>query len=351
MLEADIMKHCMETIRRFPAVKRVREKKEGIHRGLYGADAFLEITTDWGPVQAAVKVIRIPKAPILQHLIMTEKKREVPRILLAEYVQANVAEDLKNHRIHFVDCQGNAFLYFPGKIFVDIQGRRPKKESAKNQTALFQPKGMQLLFVLLTQEKAINEPIRVMMKKAGIAFERTATSIKELKDKGFVYQDKDRRLRFIHKKDLMERWLANYCDRLRPKLVIGTYRIRPSLQAHVEDTLKTALADAPKAYALGGGVGADLLTGYYRGPAIDIFIDPAYAGRIKEALNLIPAKDTNVTLLNLFTPDILFEGRNGHPVANPLLVYAELLCHGGDRERDTAAMVYNRYLKTVFHED
>jgi hypothetical protein len=351
MLENNILKSCIERIRQIPAVKSVQEKKREVRNGPAIHDATLEILTDWGPLQLVAEIKKTIKRPMLQHLLLMKKDNLVPLILLAEYVNTAIGEDLRKNRINFIDCQGNAFLYIPGKIFVDIQGKKPVKEIEKTQTALFQPKGMQLLFVLLTQENAINEPIRVLKQKAGIAFERTATAITELKTKGFVFETKDKRLQFVNKRNLLEKWLANYGDRLRPKLVLGAYKIAPSAAEQAPDLLQKAFPDDNGNYAIGGGLAGDLLMHYYRGPTTEIFVLPDQVGKVCRTLKLIPARETDATLLNLFTPAVIYQKQNlPHPIAHPLLIYAELLYQGGDRAAEAAGQIYDAYLKPDLNE-
>jgi hypothetical protein len=351
MLESDILKNCIEKIRKIPAIKKVQEKKMEIHNGLTRIDATLEIWTEWGPLKLDAEIKRTIIRPMLQHLLLIRKDLDVPFILLAEYINAAVANDLKKNHINFIDCQGNAFLDIPGKIFVDIQGKKLAKDIEKTQTALFQPKGMQLLFVLLTQENAINEPIRILKQKAGIAFERAATAITELKNKGFVFETKDKQLQFVNKRNLFEKWLANYSDRLRPKLVLGVYKIAPSAAEKAPELLRKAFPDDERSYAIGGGLAGDLLMHYYRGPTTEIFVQPEQAEKICSTLKLIPARETDVTLLNLFTPGVIYRKQNlPHPIAHPLLIYAELLYQGGDRAAEAAGQIYNTYLKPDFDE-
>jgi hypothetical protein len=351
MVEADIFKTCLERIKNLPAVKAVKEKKKEIRKEPFVHDAILEIGTDWGPVQVVAEIKKTLIKPTIQHLLFTRKNDGIPFVLFTEYVNAAIADELKKNQINFVDCQGNAFLHIPDRIYVDVQGKKPEKITGKTQTALFQPKGMQLLFVLLTQENAVNEPIRILKRKAGIAFERAATAMKELKEKGFVFETKDKKNQWLKKKELLEKWLANYGDRLRPKLVLGAYKIAPSAAEQAPELLRKAFPDDKGNYAIGGGLAGDLLMHYYRGPTTEIFVRPELAEKVRSALKLIPALETDAMLLNLFAPAVIYGKQNlPHPIAHPLLIYAELLYQGGDRAADAAGRIYNMYLKPDFDE-
>ncbi len=351
MKETDIKQICIERITRLPAVKTVKEKQGGIRKDAVAHDAILEIGTEWGKVEVIAEIKTRLTRPAIQHLLLIRRNDTIPFVLFTEYVNAAVADELKKNQMNFVDCQGNVFLYIPDKIYVDVQGKKPDKTPEKTQTALFQPKGMQLIFVLLTQENAINEPIRVLKQKAGIAFERVATAMNELLERGYVFETKNNTVQWLKKKELLEKWLVNYGDRLRPKLVLGKYKIAPHAAAHAPELLHEAFPDDEENYALGGSLAGDCLIHYYRGQTTEIFVRPEQAERVRLALRLMPAGETDATLLNLFTREVLYRDQKiRHPVVHPLLIYAELLYQGGDRAADAAGRIYDAYLKAGFNE-
>ena len=349
MQKEHILDECIEQLRHLPLVKGVKQIEKSNVNGERQFDIFLDVDTEMEPLHFGVEVKSILKRPIPDHLFVLKKKSKVPILLMAEYINASIANDLKRNQIYFIDSLGNAYIHILGSIYTDIQGRKPDKQKEKRITALFQPKGMQLLFILLTDKEAVNDTIRTLAKKANISNDRAFAVMKELKEKGFILETGKRENQLINIKSLLEKWLVNYGDRLRPKLFLGDYKVSPALIDSLEDELNVAFGEQVKTYAFGGSIGADILTGYYRGSSAEIFIKPDILEEVRTTLKLLPAREANLTLFNLFSPKLIYgKTKINYPVIHPLFIYAELLYNGGGRELDTAKRIYNEYLKQDF---
>ncbi|NIA32022.1 MAG: hypothetical protein GWP06_19205 [Actinobacteria bacterium] len=269
-------------------------------------------------------------------------------LLLAEYVNDSIASDLKKHGINFIDCAGNAFLHVPGQVYLEIRGKTNLKQKERQASALFQPKGLQLLYILLVKEGSLNQTVRQLAKISGISTGRVVQIFKELREKRYIYKNNSGLFQFANAQELFEQWLANYGDRLRPKLVLESFKILPNLVDKIPPMLKDAFSEDSAAYAIGGSLGANILTKYYRGHTTEIYVTPDQLPRLKQTLKLMPARETDVTVFNLFSPDVIFASeKTGFSTAHPLLIYAELLHQGGSRERETAQIIYDTYLEQI----
>lgn len=343
--EKEIVSTCLVHIERLPVVRSVRVLPPEAGGSASRFDAVIAVETEFGSFQAVIEAGRTLTKTAVSHRSMTLQDSDPPVILFTDYVNPAVAEELKAKGMNFVDRAGNMVLNIRKKIYSEVRGRKPVKIAGRESTALFQPKGMRLLCVLLTDEAALNEPLRTLAKKSGIAFERAATAMKELKEKGYAYETKDGTLRWKRKPDLLGKWIANYGDRLRPKLVLGSYKIAPSALEEAPERLKRAFQNDPGAYAFGGGLAGHLLDHFYRGPSTEVFVRPGNADQAVSALGLIPSREPDVTLFNLFSPCVTVPaGEAGTPLVHPLLIYAELLHQGGDRAEVAAARIRERYL-------
>jgi len=345
-----VVNECIKRLRQLPpviSVKRVKhsEKPHGL-----SYDFGLDLRTENGYVRFDVEVKGVLKRPMPTHLALSREESERHFLVMSEYVNPAIAEDLKKNQINFIDSVGNAFFHIPEKIYIEISGKKLEFLGDKKTSALIQPKGLQLLFLFLADEGTLSDTYRILSEKAGVSLDRVFTVRNELVHKGYVYTKDKKHYHFIDKKGLLERWLTNYVDRLRPKLVLGSFKVAPSVEEVISKSLQNTLANEQESFAIGGGLGADILLHYYRGPTTEIFIRSDLFEKVKTALKLIPAKDTNVTLLNLFSPRIIFQEGIQYPVAHPLLIYAELLYQGGSRALETAEMIYNTYLKQRFDE-
>ncbi len=345
MQEEQILSACMEKLRAIPPVKGVKKRKSFMSKNIE-TDAFLELSTDRGDIVFSVEVKGVLKRPIPQHLALINKKMDIPLLLMSEYINPSIAQELKTYGIHYIDCQGNAYINIKEYIYLDIQVKRNDISAQKKTTTLFQPTGMQLLFVLLAYPNRLNATLRELKKLAGISFGQTQAGITELKKKNLIFKKNEHELHFLNRKSLLEKWLGYYADRLRPKLILGSYKIAPSIESEILQKLDDVLEGKQDSYAIGGSLGADLLIHYYRGPTTELFIQPDLIHKVQRELKLMEAKETNLTLFNLFSPLIIDKDHSSFPVAHPLLIYAELLQQNEIRAHETAEMIYNHYLRS-----
>jgi len=338
-----ILNTCVERLGDFPPVQSVSPT-------IVDDARQVEIIIDNTKIIFRTEIKGILKRPLPHRLFVTrDKKNEKPLLLLAEYVNDSIASDLKKHGINFIDCAGNTFIHVPGKVYLEIQGKTNPRQKERQTSALFQAKGLQLLYILLVKEESLNQTVRRLAKISGISTGRVVQIFKELREKGYILKNNSGQFQFVNAQELFEQWLANYGDRLRPKLVLESFKILPTLVDKIPFELKDTFSDNPAAYAIGGSLGASILTRYYRGHTTEIYVLPDKLHQLKQTLKLMPARETDVTVFNLFSPDVVFESeKTSFSTAHPLLIYAELLHQGGSRERETAKIIYDTFLKQIF---
>ena len=341
--ENEILHQCIERFRSLLPIKDIKVKKTEINDNNRRIDGLLEVITGKGKLFFVYEIKGIVKRPIPEQLIKNQNNNNETFILFAEYVNPYIAEDLKKKNVNFIDCQGNIFIHAPNHLYIDVQGNKLRIQKEKEVTAIFQPKGLQLLLLLLTREEALNLSLRELARISGNSLGRTSTIMKELKSRGYVLETAKSKYKFNEKKKLFDKWLENYGERLRPKLLLGTYRISPTMWQQAVDILK--ISNLKSVFT--GGFGAEMLTQYYQAKIMDIFITENEVAKVTNKLRLLPAEDYNLRLFNLFSDEIIFK-YNGENIAHPLLIYAELIYQGGDRELETAEIIYNQYLKDLF---
>jgi hypothetical protein len=105
-------------------------------------------------------------------------------------------------------------------------------------------------------------------------------------------------------------------------------------------------------WAVTGGMAAREMTQYLEPDAVALFVDDQAREALEHEPLLRDDAGGNVTLLRLLDPAFLAARREAPwPLATPLLVYAELLQDGGQREIETAEMIYERFIEAqAIHE-
>ena len=346
MQNMDILNQSIQRLRELPPVKSIRVVEQAADSDRE-KENLIALKTKDGEKQLRFEIRGELKRPLPALLGMRKKDRAEPSIVFSRYVNPSIAEDLRKHDICFIDTVGNAYIHLDDFLFIDRQGRKPVVPDELKKSSVFHPKGMQLLFILLTRDNSLNETVRVLAQAAGVSKDRVSTGLRSLQQTGIVYRTGKGSWQFSDMRSLLEQWLAGYHMRFRSSLILGAYKIAPSCEANFPERLSELLP--ANRYAAGGALGADLLTHYYRGMTTEVYIHPEDLVNVKSTFKLIPARETNITLFRLFSPDVVFQDAGtAVSIAHPLLVYAELLHTGDDRAAETAQMIYNRYLKEQF---
>ena len=189
----------------------------------------------------------------------------------------------------------------------------------------------------------INQPYRTIASKAEVALGMVNWVMMELKELGFllvVGKGKGRKVRLINKERLLERWITAYTEQLRSKLMLGRYR-------GAAGWWKEAALDPDRAL-WGGEVAALKLTGHLNPQEATIYADKENlaAVLIPHKLKKDPAGD--VELLHRFwRQDSVPTNRD---MVHPLLVYADLMATGNQRNIETARMIYDRHIIQLVRE-
>lgn len=254
--------------------------------------------------------------------------------------------------MNFADAAGNVYLNWPGKLYIQIHGKKPVRTAEGKSERLTQPSGLRILYTLLTQPPQNWGTYREIAKAAGVALGSIAVVMRELKGKGYLLEEGRDEWRLTQKRKLLDLWVEGYGARLRPDLFIGRYQ--PS-EARLEETaqsLRSELADRKIAWALTGGFAADILIHHFRGEQL-CFYAQDWPVEITRKLKWLPSERGTVTVLRKFSPLVAFnlESPASQPIAHPLLVYAELIFQGRERELETAKILYDRYLTTLVKEN
>jgi hypothetical protein len=346
--EREILETCLTHLRTLDAIKRADTKEQAMSLPPK-ADATLVLRTNAGQLVYVVEIKRTVTPAGLPHLLQQlarySQGRKAKPLLLTNYISANLAERLIEAGVNFADAAGNVYLNWPGKLHIQIQGKKSTQIAEAKSERLAQPSGLRILYVLLTQPPRNWGTYRGIATAAGVALGSIARVMRELKDKGYVIEERRDEWRLIQKRKLLDIWVEGYGARLRPSLLIGRYQ--PS-EEHLERTLQTLqneLGSKKISWTLTGGFAADALTHHYRGEQL-VFYAQEWHLEITRRLKWLPAERGPVTVLRNFSPLVGFhlESQAAQPIAHPLLVYAELIFQGRERELETAKILYDKYL-------
>jgi hypothetical protein len=298
-------------------------------------------------------VVRSTVGPDTVHLLSLLRRGSADGLLLvASHVNDRTADLLRSADVQFVDTDGNAFLSGDG-VYIWVTGRRTRRAAAGSGGAstdrAFHPGGLQLLFHLLTDSALdsgkpgaalVDKTYREISAATGIAHSTVGWVMADLVRQNFVVQVSPGKRMLADRLRLLERWVQAYIARMRPGLVVERYR-----PARVDWWQDAELADG----LWSGETAAALLTQSLKPQTFTVFGgQPSHDFVLRHSLQ----KDVGGTVefLKPFwrTPP---DRAGGGPCVHPLLIYADLLSIDDDRTRETAQIIYDRYLHTLIETD
>jgi len=345
--EGEILARAVATLKGFGlAVERVAAPKAGA-----GADAGLRIGRGRERTLYAVAVRqRLTPAglgPVLHPMAGANGRA----LVVAGYVTPPMAQRLREKGIAFVDAAGNAWLEQPG-LMIWQTGKKPAR-TAKGGRAVrvFQPAGIQVVFALLCEPERVNAPVREIAEAAGVAHGTVGRILDDLRRMGHVVElgrragarGRARQQRLQQRRRLLDLWVEAYAQVLRPRLDPRRYRHRNALAF---DWWKKATYRKLGAW-LGGEGAAELVTHYLKPQDITIYADDR-TGFLNKHKLVVDPQGPVIILDRFWRFEVAWEFPD---VVPPVLIYADLLATGDDRCRETAGMVYDKYLAQTFAAD
>jgi hypothetical protein len=264
-------------------------------------------------------------------------------VLVTSHVSPPQAEKLRSAGAQFLDTAGNAYLDDP-PLYVFVTGRHrhpPGPPEGVRTTRAFTSTWVKAVFALLCKPGLVNGTYREIAAAADVALGKVGEVLTDLKRAGCMVEKGDGARRLLKRKELIERWVEAYAERLRPKLRLGRY------SGERADWWEEARPEA-EGGCWGGEVAAAKLTGYLR-PEVKTIYAPTKLARLQVKFHLKPDALGDTEILKKFWD--LGSEPPWPDTAPALLVYADLIASGDDRNIETAKIIYDRYLDRPLGED
>lgn len=255
-------------------------------------------------------------------------------LIITEYATPHTADMLKKANMPFFDAAGNAYFNEP-PVYVFIKGNKPQRKlKIERPKRLFKPSGLRIIFALLNDPKMMNRPYRDIAKEAGVALGTVGWVMNDLKERRFFLDMGKNQRKLLNFEKLLNRWVEAYPEQLRPKLIRERFR--------ADDPLWWEKIDIREYDAKWGGeVAAAKLTGYLKPEKVIIFTNKNI-GKLVLKNRLRKAYHGEIEILNPFWNfdyDLALQG-----IVPPLLIYADLLATGDDRNIETAGILHEKFL-------
>jgi len=280
--------------------------------------------------------VRAHQLPALEEM----NKQRHPLMVIAEYIFPEIKKELRNRGIAYLETNGNIF-FNDGNLFLWVDGLKTKRLQKIKAGRAFTKTGLKLIFDFLLQPELVNLTYREITEKTTIGFGNINFIITDLKEQGFMVPLDKNNYTLHNKKELLDKWMTAFQEKLKPHLFIGAYRF-----LRQEDQLNwQALPLNLDKTCWGGEPAGEILTRYLKPQEFTLYTQE----KIKDLIThyrLIPDPGGDIKVYQQFWTD---NNPTAHTkTAPPLLVYADLMNTGDRRCTETAQKIYDAYLQDKF---
>lgn len=312
------------------------------------ADVLLET-----PKQTfAIEVKRHIGHAHLGAIIQQVKTLKPHGLLVADYINPNIAKRLKEHDIQYLDTCGNCYLNVP-PLFIHVSGHKPATHPKRETNSTFKITGLKLIYGLLSNGELVNASYREISQQTGVALGAIGSVLSGLQDAGYVInKGKSHKRVLVKRRKLLDRWVESYPEKLKPKLLMGEF-----ISANVTwwNTFELTRFGA----YWSGEVGAAKYTQYLKPQEATVYLPEASGNELFAAAKLKKASAQNeretgkVHIYRPFWPDSLTTHTpNPHPdTVHPILIYADLIASQDSRNLEAARMLYDQAIAGFIGED
>lgn len=340
--EPELLQNALEALENATGLTAYVDAQPIPKKGDVRPDAKIRLVYNQQEWPFVVEIKARPTNAALGH-IAAQLERLGPRALLvAQYINPNQAEHLRELEIPFIDTAGNAYLNEP-PLYIFITGRKPTNAGEYCRPRAITPAALRVVFALLCQPTLVTAPLRTIAKTAGVALGAAKYALDALKEGDYVFTRGTPPVRvFRNKLALLDVWVAAYADTLRPKLLRGRY-----LAAETGWWETVDITDYHAQW--GGEVAADRMTHYLKPEVLTIYMDRnVKPGRLLVNQKLKKHPKGNVEILEKFWQFPEQETRDTVP---PLLTYADLVATADARTIETAKLIYEQCFTPLMEND
>jgi len=327
--EKEILAEAVNSLYKYTNIEAV------IEDGRLRYDAYLNIAGERFVVEIKSEITKGNKGIVLVDLKNISLENNLPILLVTKYIPRDIAREYVEEGINCLDVAGNCNIR-QNKFFLLIEGKKIERLARVNQPRAFQEAGIKLLFQFLIDPAKTQLPYRDLAEIANISLGSVGMIMQELIDINFILKTKQTK-KLKNTKDLLNRWITAYHDVLRPRLL--KKQMRFINQDYYNRWKDINLDKINGTVWWGGEPAANLLTGYLLPGTFTIYTDQNWQ-HFKE-IELVPDENGKVEVLEMFWKK---EAYNGVP---PVLIYADLMSSGSDRNIETAKLIFDNELQYI----
>lgn len=302
-------------------------------------DGIIDINGHTFNVEAKNELRKENKGFLFARLEELKTKTKRPTLIIAKYITSEVALELRENGINYLDVAGNCFIKQQDLILYII-GQKVHKKEKTNQAKAFQEAGIKIIFNLLSNPANLKLSYRELAELADVSIGSISNVMNELEEQNFIIKTKLKRV-LKNKSALLERWVVAFQDVLRPRLVKKQMRF---IKPDTAQNWKSLLLDNGEGITLWGAEpAAAMLTNKLVPERFSIYTTQSWQN-LGQELGLVPDVNGKVEVLQVFWKQ---SQKDNNQTTPPLLVYADLIGSGFSRNIETARIILENELQHI----
>lgn len=268
------------------------------------------------------------------HQIFNLAEEYKPFLVIVENLFPKIKDALIDNGIAYIEANGNINIETEN-FLLKVEGKRKKQLQQEKYGRAFTKAGLKVVLLFLTNENEINDTYREIARNAGIAIGNVKLIYEGLIEEGYALKINEKQLKLTNKKELLQKWVTGYIEKLKPTLYIGNFRFN-----NPNEFLKWKDLNLERTLTQWGGEGAgNIYTDYLQPEVLTLYTNEKKTNIIKE-YRLLPDPDGYVIVYEKFWKD----KRPFTNVVPPIIAYADLLATGNRRCIETAQKIYEQLI-------
>ena len=269
-------------------------------------------------------------------------------LLVTRNLSSLVIDKLLERNIEFIDVDGNIYLN-SSEIYIVVRNQFSKDSS--NKSLELTATALEVMYFILKHPSiimldGIEEKINALSGNR-LTQKTVKNTLEKLQKLDYIKRNL-KGYEIIDYIKFLERWEIGYAERLRAKLLIGTFRSIGKRNFHeIEDGLKQY--SHKYGYRIGGELAASIMTQYLRPVSAVIYVNQDRYLPLAVDLKLKPDPNGNIEIHQEIDRQNFHHIHNGelNNLIHPLLIHAELVRTGDSRLKETAQLIFDKYIEEI----
>jgi len=254
-----------------------------------------------------------------------------PFILVCNFLEPSVRLKLRQEKISYVDTSGNLYLTSDDGLYVLIEGKKRSNLSLPKASRMFKKAGLKVLFQLLLHPEYINKPYRFIGEQAMVTIDTVGKVLRGLLVEKYIYRKNEKEYQWANRRQLFFDWVREYNRTLKPKLEQRRYKI-------LGNDKPWSKVQVSKNAIWSGAVAAELMDNYLIPSSAVIYVEGEFSDEMK-TMQVLPYSKGDLTMLQKF-----WKQSTETNIADPILMYADLIAEGNPRYDEAAERIFKKYI-------